>query len=58
MKLIDRRELFGKGMAALVEQRHDKDLAVAHVIEDAPGIAWDCAKSVIVDFGDLAAAEG
>jgi hypothetical protein len=51
-------DLLGFAVAALMHERDDEDLALACVIEDAPGIAGNLAHLLGVEVGDFAAAEG
>ena len=52
------QDLLGFEVAAFMHERDDKDLAIAQVIKDAPGIGGNLAHLLVVEFGDFAAAEG
>jgi hypothetical protein len=54
----ERLNLLGFEVAAFMYDRDDKHLALAQVIEDAPGIGGNLAHLLIVEFGDFAATEG
>ena len=51
-------DLLGFEVAALMHNRDDEYLALAQVIEDAPGIGGNLGHLLVVEFGDFAAAEG
>jgi hypothetical protein len=41
-----------------MHERDEEDLALAQVIEDAPGIGGNLAHLLVVEFGDFSVAEG
>jgi hypothetical protein len=53
-----RLDVLGFEVAAFMHECDDEDLVIAQVIEDAPGIGWNLAHLLVVEFGDFAAAEG
>jgi hypothetical protein len=51
-------DLLGFEVAALVHESDDEYLAVAQLLDDAPGIRGNLAQMLVVEFGDLATTEG
>lgn len=51
-------DLLGFKVAAFMHEGDDENLALAQLIEDAPGIGGNLAHLLIVELGDFATAEG